>query len=238
MRYLYALYALLTFLVFFLLILPFIYFFGLFGKRGRTWVWYLLKGWGYAWYFVLGIKVERYFEAKPRKVQNYIVIANHSSFLDPTMIFRCLPFFTLTLATKAFSKIPFFGFLYRRMTVLVDRESASSRQKSIKKLQELLHKGESIFIFPEGGILKSEKMLNPFYDGAFRLSVETGIPILPILFPDTSKRWGTKGFWDWHTGKCRAVFLKEIFPENFKATDLKSYTFSEMESALKTYREK
>ena len=49
-----------------------------------------------------------------------------------------------------------------------------------------------------------------FYDGAFRIALQTNTPILPVLFPDTVNRFHYSSFWKWSMGKNRAVFLKAI----------------------------
>jgi 1-acyl-sn-glycerol-3-phosphate acyltransferase len=168
--------------------------------------------------------------------ENYIFIANHSSYLDTPMIFRCMPSMVLPLATESFSKVPLFGFLYKKMTIMVDRNSVQSRRRSVRRMRRALSSGKSIFIFPEGGIVSSGKTLNSFYDGAFRLAIESGIPILPVIFPDTVDRWTPGSFWNWHPGKSRAVFLKEISAKNTTMSDMKKLAFSQIEKALIKYR--
>lgn len=233
MRYLYSLYALLVFLVFFLLLLPFIYLFGFLGERGQKGIWYLLKGWSYVWFFLLGMRIRRRFEETPNPKNTYIVIANHSSYLDSPFIFRSFPFPVLPLATEGFSRIPVFGFLYRKMTVLVNRKSAESRQQSARRLYQTLSRKKSILIFPEGGIPETEDGgLGTFYNGAFRLALETGIPILPVIFPDTRKRWRPGSFWNWQPGLCRALFLKEIDVNGHSLSSLKERTHAQMQAAL------
>lgn len=236
MRYLYSLYALLTFVALFLCLVPFFYIFGLMGTSGQKYIWYLVKGWGYVWFFLLGNRVQRIYEQKPERGRNYIVVANHSSYLDTPMVFRCMPFMALPLATESFAKVPLFGFLYKKMAIMVDRKSIKSRRRSVRRMRRTLTNGNSIFIFPEGGIVASGKILNPFYDGAFKLAKETGISILPVIFPDTQKRWSPGSFWNWHPGKCRAIFLKEIPIEGSSMNDLKPLAFAQMERALEAYR--
>ena len=48
-------------------------------------------------------------------------------------------------------------------------------------LKEVLKQGISILIFPEGTQNRSNEILQPFYDGAFRIAVETQQPILPMV---------------------------------------------------------
>lgn len=231
MRYLYTIYALILFLAGFVLTMPIIFLFH-FLKKGQTYNWYVLKFWSHGWFFLLGIRVSVSF-LKGHEVQPpYIVIANHSSFLDTPFIFRCCPFPVLPLATANFAKIPLFGFLYKEMTILVQRQSVFSRRQSFQHLKNALNRGKSIFIFPEGGFNQPGNALQPFYNGAFRLSVETGIPVLPVAFPDTAQRWRPTSFWHWQPGKCRALFLKPIIPDGQRAEDIKRIAAQRIAEAL------
>jgi 1-acyl-sn-glycerol-3-phosphate acyltransferase len=67
------------------------------------------------------------------------------------------------------------------MCVVVDRSSNESRRKSMDNLKRILGMGISVLIFPEGTQNRTKEPLQPFYDGAFRIAVETQEPILPIV---------------------------------------------------------
>ena len=54
-------------------------------------------------------------------------------------------------------------------------------------LKEILSKGISILIFPEGTQNRTSSRLQPFYDGAFRIAIETGKPILPLVVINAGK---------------------------------------------------
>jgi len=235
MRHLYALYAVITFSILFLCLFPLFILCSFLGKSGKLAIWYLLKGWGYIWLFLIGNSVQRIFIQKPQKEKNYIVIANHISYLDTAMIFRTLPFMVRPLAKKELVKIPLFGFLYKQMAVLVDRSNDSSKSKSIHLLQRTLKHDASIFIFPEGSFNETGQPLKHFYDGAFRIALQTKTTILPVIFPDTVHRFHYSSFWKWSPGKNRAVFLKEIPTDDYEIRDLavlKKRVFDEMENTL------
>ena len=58
------------------------------------------------------------------------------------------------------------------------------------RAQKRINQGLSICIFPEGGVPDDESVvLDTFKDGAFRLAIEHGIPIVPITFADNKKRF-------------------------------------------------
>ncbi|OJV53032.1 MAG: hypothetical protein BGO31_04570 [Bacteroidetes bacterium 43-16] len=239
MKYIYVIYALLIFVALFLIVLPFVLVFSLFGNRGRRASWFAVRIWAYIWFALVGIFNRNIYEAQPQRGRNYIVVANHYSYLDTPVIFRAISFFVRPLATYEYSKIPLFGYLYKHLAVIIDRGNMQSKSDGVKILRQTLNEGSSIFIFPEGRFNKTGKMLNEFYDGAFKIAIQTHTPILPLLFLDTNERWNNMSFWSFKPGKNRVVFLPEIDPAaydgNVKA--LKEKVHQEMEFYLKKYQD-
>ena len=92
------------------------------------------------------------------------------------------------LGKSEMAKIPVFGFFYRNAVVMVDRSSAEKRARSVKILKSVIRKGISVVIAPEGTFNFTTKPLKEFYDGAFRIAIETQTPIKPILFLDCNDR--------------------------------------------------
>ncbi len=235
MRYLYVLYAVLSFSVLFLVLFPFFLLLGWMGKWGRKVIWQLIRLWSYIWFFLIGMPVKRVYREKPQKGRPYIVVANHISYLDTAMIFRAIPFYVRPLAKSELARIPLFGYLYRQMAVLVARSDPKSRLKSMQHLRRTLQREGSIFIFPEGAFNETGQPLKSFYDGAFRLAINTGTPILPVLFPDTTRRWHYKSFWSWSPGVSRAVFLPEVSVTGLDKADIpkiKEQVYRMMEAEL------
>lgn len=219
LRYVYVVYALIIFLLLFLGLFPFFLLLALFGAAGRRGVWYLIKAWSYIWLFLIGMPVHRIYGQKPDPKQACIVVANHISYLDTAMIFRVMPFMVRPLARHDFARIPLFGFLYRLYAVLVDRQSRKSKARSLRRLKQVLEQECSVFIFPEGSFNQTGRPLAPFYNGAFKLAIETGVPVLPLVFPDTNKRWHYRSFWAWSIGRSRAIFLPAIPTTGLKPSD-------------------
>lgn len=238
MRYLYVIYCAVVFVVFFLILFPFFVALGFFGVWGRKASWWLIRGWAYIWFFLVGMPSCNIYKKRPSKNKNYIVVANHVSYIDTPLIYRTIPFYVRPLAKKELASIPLFGRLYRQMAVLVDRSDNSSKAKSIHLLRRSLQREGSIFIFPEGTFNETDKPLSRFYDGAFRLALRTNTNILPVIFPDALQRWHYSSFWKWSPGKARAVFLPEVDIRPFKPNNvdgLKKVVFDEMWQALLEY---
>ncbi|MFT4061879.1 MAG: lysophospholipid acyltransferase family protein [Edaphocola sp.] len=223
MRYLYVLWVISTFVVCFLLLFPIFLVLSFLGIKGRRAIWAVLRGWSYCWFFVIGMPVRAEYGAKPDKRKNYIVVANHASYIDTPFLFRAVPFFVRPLAKKELSKIPLFGRLYKSMAVLVDRDSVASKRASIHALRRSLQREGSIFIFPEGTFNETPEPLKGFYDGAFRIALRTRTPILPVIFPDTVKRWHHSSLWRMQPGTLRVIFLPEVPVDGYGANDIQAY---------------
>ena len=136
------------------------------------------------------------------------------------------------------SRVPFFGFIYRNAIVTVDRSSPENRARSVRILKSVLRKGISIFIFPEGTLNESRKPLKDFYDGAFRIAIETQTPIKPILFLDSYDRLSYESLLSLTPGRSRSVFLKAVSVEGLQSKDvntLKHHVFTIMEQKLIEY---
>ena len=125
------------------------------------------------------------------------------------------------IGKKSLSKIPVFGFFYSRTCILVDRNSQRSRVDAFEQAQRRLKQGNSICIFPEGGVPEDrELVLDNFKEGAFRLAIEHQIPIVPITFHDNKKRFSYV-FLSGSPGKLRVKIHKFISTAGLELGDRK-----------------
>ncbi|WP_245605209.1 lysophospholipid acyltransferase family protein [Niabella soli] len=171
--------------------------------------------------------------------KKYILISNHISYLDIPVMIKVFRKPMRPLGKAEMGKIPVFGFIYNRAIVTVNRDSAAERAKSIRILRSVINKGISIFVFPEGTFNETGQPLKSFYNGAFKLAVETNTPIRPVLFLDTYARMPYNRRFSLNPGKCRAVFLEEIDVSAYseKGSDrLKQEVHALMEQKLVEYR--
>jgi 1-acyl-sn-glycerol-3-phosphate acyltransferase len=115
---------------------------------------------------------------------SYVFCANHASYLDIAAMGVVLRNFYAFIGKQAIAKVPLFGYMFRRLHIPVNRESRLSGYEVVQRAIHLLHHGRSIMIFPEGGI-KSKNLprLAPFKDGAFKMAIESQVPVVPITFP-------------------------------------------------------
>jgi len=85
----------------------------------------------------------------------------------------------------------------------------------------------------------SNKPLKEFYDGAFKIAIETQTPIKPLIFLDAVDRLHYKSIFSFKPGKLRTVFLEEVKTEglgNEDIQELKQKVYAMMESALVRYK--
>jgi 1-acyl-sn-glycerol-3-phosphate acyltransferase len=178
---LYKIWVGLVFTVFMIVLLPFIvipFFFGpRFGSVGYAFLWL----WSWIFSKLTFIRYRFYGREKLRKGQAYIYVSNHTSFLDIPGLTMLIPGQFRPLAKKELLKIPIFGWIASSASIIVDRSSPESRKRSLDKLKAFLRQGISILIFAEGTQNRTDKILQPFHDGAFRIAIDTQEPIAPIV---------------------------------------------------------
>lgn len=114
----------------------------------------------------------------------YVAVANHESFADIFLISH-LPWEMKWLSKETIFKIPVMGWMMRLAgDIEVRRSERRSRVEALEECRDRLLKHVSVMIMPEGTRSGTGELL-PFKDGAFRLAVETGCPILPIAVAGT-----------------------------------------------------
>jgi 1-acyl-sn-glycerol-3-phosphate acyltransferase len=239
LQIIYSVYAIILFVVLMLLLMPAFVAVSFFGKiKGGNLVFKICSFWADMWLPLIGIHAYAIHQAKTTEQRPCIFVANHISYMDIPMLVKTVREPIRPLAKIEMSKIPLFGFLYRNATVMVDRSSNENRAASVKNLKYFLSKTVSICIYPEGTFNTTGKPLKEFYDGAFRIAIETGTPIQPVIYPDTIKRMHYKSIFSFTPGKCRAVFLETIPVQQYsllQIKELKQLVHQKMEAALLQY---
>ena len=170
-----------------ILVFPFVVVATFWGKiAGGNFIYKLCRFWTDAWMFLIGIRHENISAESIKPEKQYIFIANHISYLDIPVILKTIRHHSIRVLGKhEMKRVPVFGFIYRSAVVMVDRSTSGGRSKSVRVLKSVLAKGISVFIYPEGTFNETHKPLKDFYDGAFRIAIETQTPIKPMLFLDT-----------------------------------------------------
>lgn len=114
----------------------------------------------------------------------YVVVANHLSDADPFLL-SFLPWDMRWLAKEELYRLPLIGPLMRYGgDIPIARKSREGARHAMEEARRSLDAGISIMMFPEGTRSRDGNLL-PFKDGAFRLAIEAGVPILPIAIAGT-----------------------------------------------------
>ncbi len=162
----------------------------------------------------MGISWRVHHEFEPEKGQAYIICANHFSYLDIPTLALTYPGFLRFVAKEELEKIPLFGMFFRTLDLSVSRQNARKASKSMMLAAEYLKKGESIVIFPEGGIKETAPHVSRFKNGAFKLAAETGIPILPVSILGNDYLLGNGDLPEMRRGHTQVVFHPPIFAKD------------------------
>lgn len=179
-QWIYTIYSVLLFYALMLIFALFILIPLLISQKGDKISFFFIRLWASIWSFLSGIRYEVHGLEHIDRSQPYIYIFNHRSFIDAPVIPMVIPQEVRAIGKKELSKIPVFGQVIGKLAVWVDRSNPESRRISLEKLVKFLSLGKSIVVAPEGTRNDTGETLLPFQKGAFRLSIETGIPILPM----------------------------------------------------------
>ncbi len=153
----------------------------IFGQRAVVVTHFFIKCWSRVYSVLNFIPYEIRHRDRIKRGASYIFVSNHTSYMDiPALVVTIKGQFR-ALAKKELLKLPIFGWIAQIMCVVVDRSNNESRRKSMDNLKRILSMGISVLIFPEGTQNRTKEMLQPFYDGAFRIAVETQQPIIPVV---------------------------------------------------------
>lgn len=134
----------------------------------------------------IGIWEVKYYYTSVISNGNYIVVANHLSFID-TMFTAQLSLPKVFTWKRRWMYVPFFGWLCWLTGHITIDTSVESRRSAITKSISYLTNNISIIFYPEGTRGNDIHNLLPFKTGAFRISLETGIPILPVTLIGTKQ---------------------------------------------------
>ena len=111
---------------------------------------------------------------------SYVVVSNHSSYMDIPVLYTAVPLQIRFFAKKELFSIPLLGWHLSRAghlpVVRGDvRASLNSMSDGAKWIRE---RNISVLLFPEGG--RSEEGIRPFKEGAAYIAIKAGVPVVPV----------------------------------------------------------
>ena len=176
--------------------------------RGRYIVGYVFRRIGPVMATVNPLWSFRYSGAMPNNPRRpYVVVSNHESFADILLISH-LPWEMKWLSKAELFRIPIMGWMmWLAGDIPVKRGFGPSAVEAMERCRKVLRQKVSVMIFPEGTRSKTAELL-PFKDGAFRLAVEAGVPILPLALSGTGTALPKHG---WRFGRS-AAHLRVLEP--------------------------
>jgi len=200
----------------------------------------IARAWANTILFVMGFKIELKNGEVLEKEKSFMLCPNHTSMIDIMVMLSVTKNPFVFVGKKELTKIPIFGYFYKRTCILVDRGNSKSRKAVFEEARRRLSNGLNVCIFPEGLVPDDESIiLSEFKNGAFRLAIEHQIPIVPITFYDCKKRFSYT-FFSGSPGKLRVKVHHFISTEGLTLKDnntIKKQTFdliyNELSSDLK-----
>jgi 1-acyl-sn-glycerol-3-phosphate acyltransferase len=240
LHFIFNVYAAITLLLVFFTLFPFVLFSMFFSPKRRSDYIYNTCRIGFDVLFVLwGINHKNIFESEHDPSKPVIFVFNHISYIDAMVILKAVRNQSIRGLGKAeIAKIPLLGFVYKNAVIMVKREDAEDRARSVADLKAAINDNISIILAPEGTFNMTPKPLTRFYDGAFRIAIQTQTPIKPLLFLDTYDRLNYNSLFSVKPGKSRVVFLDEVSVEGYTIDDvaiLRQKVYDIMEAALIRY---
>ena len=162
-----------------------------FNKKHYRYAYFFIRMWSIFLFYGMGLRYDLINNSgqKIDRKNQYIIISNHTSMMDIMLMCVLFPYHPICFVGKQeLEKIPIFGLIYKRICVMVDRNSSQSRAKVYEKCAERISQKNSIVIFPEGGIPDDTNVvLDKFKDGAFKISEEHHLPIAVFTFSGLKK---------------------------------------------------
>ena len=224
-----ALWGLISFVsTFLIIIIPALLTYFVSDPKGQTLFIKIAKIWMDIWLLLilcpLKVKGKEHFA----NGETYIITFNHNTLLDVPITCPYIPGDNKTIAKKSFVYVPLFGWIYQFASVIVDRKSNESRRKSYEEMKRVLDNGLDMLIYPEGTRNKTKNPLKSFYDGAFRLSVDTGKPIVPVVILNTKRILPAKPLLYLRPGNIILNILPAISPIGHSTESLKNLVFEIM----------
>ena len=130
--------------------------------------------------WLVGVKVEVTGRERLDPAQAYIFTPTPQSLIEVPLFVTYLGRNPAYRAKKEVFKYPIFGYGIGLMGVVpVDRSNSPSAVESAKAATEMLRRGKSYVVYPEGTRSPDGRLL-PFKKGAFMMAIDAGVPIVPV----------------------------------------------------------
>ncbi len=199
-------------------------------KKGQDYFIAVSRFWIRIWLPLIGCPLKVKGKENFIEGESYIVLFNHNALLDVPLSAPFIPAGNKTIAKDSFAKVPIFGWFYKRGSILVNRNNDKSRIKSYEEMKKVLAANIHMCIYPEGTRNRTAAPLKQFYDGAFKLAVDSGKEIIPALIFNTKKAMPINKTMYLLPVGLQMHFLPAVSASGISANDLKEKVFNLMEA--------
>lgn len=147
-----------------------------------------------------------------------VIISNHQSILDILFI-NCLCYNLKWVSKIENMKVPILGW-YLRMAdyIVINRGDPESKELMMEKSMRCLRQGTSVMMFPEG-TRSANGDLGFFRRGAFKMAIDAGVPILPVVLDGSGGILPKHGLVFTTGHRVKLKVLDPVYPGSFRTTD-------------------
>ncbi|MBQ8148715.1 MAG: 1-acyl-sn-glycerol-3-phosphate acyltransferase [Lachnospiraceae bacterium] len=133
-------------------------------------------------------RMKREYVGESTKIQGgALIVANHSSFLDPLTLIDAFWYRRLYfLAAEAVMSTKLKRFLMGKICITIDRNISDI--EAIRKAVSVLKEGQCLGMFPQGAI-QQEQEVNSIKSGAILIAVQAKVPIVPVYIAKREHWW-------------------------------------------------
>ena len=182
----------------------------------------LMRGWAHFIAYTSGIYESVHGYKHASKHSPCIYCANHNTYIDILLAYVFVPRYFVFMGKREIENAPLFNIFFKGMNILVDRKSIVDAHKAFSRAAEEIDKGNSLFIFPEGGIFFKGPELKRFKNGAFRIAIEKQVPIVPVTYTNNFNILQTGAFFMANAcpGIAKIIVHEPILTKGMKQEDL------------------
>lgn len=191
-----------------------------FDRDGRSFHRFIVQPWALVMLRLAGVRVTIDGQANiPQDEQSCIVVMNHQSHLDVPLIVHVVPLQLRFIGKIELKRIPVFGSaVLRSGHFFINRQDHQHALEGIKAAGESAREKQLSLVFAPEGTRSPDGHLLPFKKGAFVMSIETGLPILPVTINGTAKRL-PKGSLRARSGPVQVVIHPLMLPSGLTYND-------------------
>lgn len=197
----------------------------------------IARFWARSFLWLYGTRVTVHGLENIRPGQNYVYLANHSSYVDVPLVIARIPDQIRIILKQSLTNIPIWGWALKTGPfITIDRSNAANATKSLQVAIQKIQAGASILLFPEG-TRTYDGALQPFKRGAFRLAYDSKTPMLPIAIRGTYNILPRKGGLPKFGGRVTLTIGEVIDPNSFTEPNARAQEIAMMKFAEDRLRE-